>query len=223
MNKQPPMKKLADFDPLAAPYRWMEYFSFGPMLQRCRCAFLGRTAGARNALVLGDGDGRFTRGLLTQNPSVRVHAVDGSPAMLRALLHRAGRDASRVVTEQADLREWVPAPDLEQAGYDLIASHFFLDCLTTDEVRTLAAKVRDTTAPGAVWVISEFLVPPKGFGRLIAVPLVASLYWSFAQLTGLEVRRLPDHASALQSAGFTLVEQRKRLFGLLVSEAWTTA
>jgi hypothetical protein len=221
--KKPAIKKLADFDHLAAPYRWMEYLSFGPLLQRCRCALLERTAGARNALVLGDGDGRFTRGLLTQNPSVRVHAIDGSPAMLQALLHRAGSDASRVETEQADLREWVPTRDRQQAGYDLIASHFFLDCLTTDEVRALAEKVRNTIAPSAVWLVSEFLVPPKGFGKLIAVPLVAILYWSFARLTGLEVRRLPDHAAALQSAGFTLVKQRTTLFGLLVSEEWTTA
>ena len=217
------MKKLADFDHLAALYRWMEYFSFGPMLQRCRCALLERTSGARNALVLGDGDGRFTRGLLTRNSSVRVHAVDGSPAMLRTLLHRAGRDRKRVVTEQADLREWAPARDRQQARYDLIASHFFLDCLTTEEVRTLAATVRGATAPGAVWLVSEFLVPPKGFGKLIAIPLIAILYWSFARLTGLEVRRLPDHATALQSAGFTLAARRDMLFGLLVSEEWTAA
>lgn len=216
-------KKLADFDPLAGPYRWMEYFSFGPLLQRCRCALLDRTAGARHALVLGDGDGRFTRSLLTRNPSVQIHAIDGSPAMLRALLHRAGPDASRVVTEQADLREWLPERDPRQAGYDLIASHFFLDCLTTEEVRTLAATVRKTTAPDAIWLVSEFIIPPKGFGKLIAVPLVAILYWSFAKLTGLEVRSLPDHSTALQGAGFTLIEQRNLLFGLLVSEEWTTA
>ena len=221
------MKKLADFDHLAALYRWMEYFSFGPMLQRCRCAHLDRTAGARNALVLGDGDGRFTRSLLTRNPSVRIHAIDGSPAMLRALLRRAGRDAGRVTAEQADLREWTSRRDRQQPGehpgYDLIVSHFFLDCLTTEEVRALAATVRAATAPGSMWLISEFRIPPKGFRKLIAVPLVAILYCCFAMLTGLEVRSLPDHAAALQSAGFTRATQRKLLFGLLVSEEWTTA
>ncbi len=208
----------ANFDRLAGVYRWMEWLSFGPWLARCRHAFLGEMKGARRALVLGDGDGRFTRALLQSNTAVQVDAVDASAAMLRALLRSAGRDAQRVRTYTADARHW--APDAQP--YDMVATHFFLDCLTTDEVRELAARVRPALAQDAVWVVSEFAVPQGAYGRLVARPLIAFLYIAFGVMTGLRVRRLPDHGGAMEQAGFTLRERRIWLGGLLMAEIWTS-
>jgi SAM-dependent methyltransferase len=173
--------------------------------------------GAREALVLGDGDGRFTAALLRGNGQVRVDAVDVSGAMLGSLRRRAGAEAGRVRTEVRDVREWGPAAGME---YDLVVTHFLLDCLTTDEVRGLAGRVSANLAPGAAWVVSEFAVPRGVFGRLVAGPVVGLLYWAFRVLTGLEVRRLPDWRVALGEAGFVQVAERRRLRGLLVSEMW---
>jgi len=103
----------------------------------------------------------------------------------------------------------------------LVVAHFFLDCLSTREVFTLVERIRHILAPGALWIVSEFAVPPGWFGRLIAEPIVRSLYLAFGLLTGLRPRALPDHASALRTAGFTPIERRTRLGGLLVSELWT--
>jgi SAM-dependent methyltransferase len=206
----------ANFDRLARLYRWMEWCTFGPWLGRCRQAFLGQMRTARRALVLGDGDGRFTAALLKTNGNVEIDAVDASPAMLRALRDRAGRDSARLRTEVADLRHWAPA----RAEYDLVATHFFLDCLTTDEVRALAARLRPALAADAVWVVSEFAAPAGLYGRLVARPLVAALYFAFGTLTGLRVQRLPEHASALDQAGFALRRRWTRLGGLLAAETW---
>lgn len=210
---QPP-----DFNLLAPLYRWMEWFSFGPWLGWCRCAFLNDLRDARSALVFGDGDGRFTARLLRANPQLHVDAIDASPAMLRALVRRAGPHAARVRPQCLDARRWFPAPG---ARYDLVVTHFFLDCLTTAQVRALAAQVRGTVTPQAQWVVSEFAIPQNRFGRCIARPLVAFLYWAFRLLTGLKVRRLPGHAGALAEAGFELHQRRQWLGGLLVSELWT--
>lgn len=205
------------FDHLAPFYRWMEMASFGPFLQWCRCAWLQRIAGCRRALVIGDGDGRFTARLLQRNPNVTLDAVDASPAMLAALVRRCGADSHRIATHLADARSWQPA-----AGrYDLIVTHFFLDCLTGEEMRSLAANIRCVAGYGTLWVVSEFAVPKGVFGRLIAAPLVAFLYLAFGWLTGLRVRGLPDHISALSAAGFVLAQRRKWLGGLLVSEIWS--
>jgi SAM-dependent methyltransferase len=206
----------ANFDRLAGIYRWMEWLSFGPYLQRCRCAWLDRLTGCRRALVLGDGDGRFTARLLRANPRVTVDAVDSSAVMLRALIRRAGADASRVNAHVADLSDW----KLADAGYDLIVTHFLLDCLTGEEVRRLARAVRTMAGEDALWVVSEFAVPEGRFGRLVAAPLVSGLYWAFGRLTGLGVHRLPDYATALGEAGFALQRRRCWLGGLLVSERW---
>lgn len=209
-----------DFDRLARAYRWMEWLSFGPYLSLCRAVFLPCITNSQRALVLGDGDGRFTARLLRQNQQMRVHAIDASLAMLAVLARNCGPNAARLTTEHADLRIWQPYP---AARYDLVFSHFFLDCLSTGEVLRLAEKIRGAVSPGAHWVISEFAVPPGWFGRLVAGPVVRGLYLAFGLLTGLRARALPDYASALSAAGFTRLERRPRLGGLLVSELWMPA
>jgi hypothetical protein len=208
--------QVPNFDRIAKLYRWMELCTFGPYLARCRAAFLPELAQARRALVLGDGDGRFTAELLRANSQVRIDAVDASSAMLDVLLRRAGRHASRVCACCCDARSWQPA----SPPYDLVVTHFFLDCLRTEECRDLAARLRDAISPRAAWIVSEFAVPKSCFGQWVARPLVWLLYWAFGLLTGLEIRSLPDHQPALRAAGFTLAERRTWLYGLLTSEMW---
>jgi SAM-dependent methyltransferase len=205
-----------NFDRLAGSYRWLEAFTFGPTLQRCRLTYLARMASARRALILGDGDGRFTAALLHANPNITVDAIDSSAAMLATLQRRAGTHASRLRTTLADARTWQPG----ETKYDLIATHFFLDCLSSDEAAALAVKLHAASAPNALWAVSEFHVPATRFGRFVAAPLVAALYRAFALLTGLTTRQLPDYHGPIQAAGFRLAARRERLRGLLAAELW---
>ncbi len=208
--------RAASFDRLARIYQWMEYATFGPWLGRCRCAFFPEMEDCRRGLVIGDGDGRFTMRLLALNREIRVDAVDASAAMLRALERRAGAHRNRLRVACMDARAW-RARDVQ---YDLVVTHFFLDCLTTEEVGELARRIRRRTAGGARWVISEFAVPEGWFGRLVARPIVGLLYGAFGALTGLQVRALPEHAAALRACGFVLEKRRAWLRGLLASEMW---
>jgi len=205
-----------NFDRLAKLYFWMELVTFGPLLSRCREAFLSELRSVRRAVVLGDGDGRFTSELLRANSQVRIDAVDASPAMLDALLARAGQNAARVSAHCVDARDWQPA----NPPYDLIVSHFFLDCLTTEEIRALAVKLHGAVLPSAKWIVSDFAIPNDWFGRWLAHPLVWLLYRAFGVLTGLKIRGLPDHQAALRNAGFSLTRRHTWLCGLLVSEIW---
>lgn len=206
-----------NFDRLARAYRWMEFASFGPWLQLCRYTFLGSLKDCCRAIVIGDGDGRFTARLLRHNPAIQIEAIDASSAMLRALLRRAGANAVRVRTTCIDARSWQPAIP----PYDLVVTHFFLDCLTSDEIQSLVATLRKALAPNARWLISEFAAPTGLYGRFFARPLIRTLYWAFGQLTGLKVRTLPDYHTALQRSGFVLNQRHKWLGGLLVSELWS--
>ncbi len=206
-----------DLNRLAGLYPWMEAVTFGPWLSRCRSAYLAEMRHCRRALVLGDGDGRFTARLLRANPEVEIDAVDASTAMLRALIRRAGPHADRVRAHCADVRLWQPA----NPPYDLVVTHFFLDFLTNDEVQALAAKLRGALSPSALWVVSEFVIPRGSFGRYVARPVVSGLYLGFHWLTGLVVRELPDHPEALRGAGFALQNRRTLLAGLLAGEIWS--
>jgi ubiquinone/menaquinone biosynthesis C-methylase UbiE len=211
-----PISRAPSFDRLARIYRWMEWVSFGPWLWRCRCAFLSDMQSRRKALVLGDGDGRFSAHLLSKNPAILIDAVDASSAMLAELRRRVGPHGNRVRTCFADVRTLTP----EDKNYDLVVTHFLLDCLTTNEIASLAERSRSHLQPGAIWVISEFAVPAGWFGRIVARPMVSFLYRAFGLLTGLAVRRLPDHHAALTIAGFSLQRQHPSLGGLLTSEIW---
>jgi hypothetical protein len=206
-----------DFDALARIYRWMEWFTFGPWLSKCRLAFLDRLEGRRRALILGDGDGRFSAALLRAHRDIEINAVDASPAMMEELVRHAGQHRRRVRAEVIDARRWTPAADRH---YDMVATHFFLDCLTSEEVGQLAHAVRPALVPGAIWLVSEFAIPKGLFGKWLARSIVAALYAAFGVLTGLAVRRLPDYRAALRDAGFEMAEGRRFLGGLLVSEMW---
>lgn len=212
------MKRPPNYDSLAGVYRRLEMFTFGPFLWRARCAFLDKMQSRRNALLLGDGDGRFAAHLLGKNQLVLIDAIDVSPAMLRTLLRNVGLRAGRIRVHLADIRHWQP----EVPRYDLIVTHFFLDCLSTKEVASLANKLKPCAKPGALWVVSEFAVPSGWFGWLVARPVVFGLYVAFWIMTGLFRFRLPKYHEALKEAGFTLLERQRRLGGLLVSELWTT-
>jgi methyltransferase family protein len=206
-----------DFDRLAQIYRWLEYLSFGPFLWRCRTYYLPQLAHHHHALILGDGDGRFTARFLAANPQIQVTAIDASPRMIASLSHASGPHRNRLTTEIADLRTWEPAGT---AQYDLVVTHFFLDCLLTEEIAGLARRLSSHLAPNALWLVSEFAIPPSLFGRTIAAPLVALLYRMFRLLTSLRQQALPDHRHALVSTGWSLGNEATQLFGLLVSELW---
>jgi SAM-dependent methyltransferase len=209
----------ANFDLVAHVYRWLEYLSFGPFLDRCRRTHIAQVQGARRTLVLGDGDGRFLARLLAANPLLTADVVDSSQAMLKLLdrrLIRLGPDARRRVwLHHADALEWEG-----QTSYDLIVSHFFLDCFFPRELELLLDRLHARTAPEARWVISEFAIPSGGLRAAFARGVVSLLYRSFGLLTGLQVRKLPDHAALMAARGWRLTSQRTYLAGLLRAEVW---
>ena len=207
-----------NFDRIAQLYRWMEYATFGRSLERCRNRFLPQLQGCRSALVLGDGDGRFLARLLAASPDLRADAVDTSRAMLHLLERRAeafSRNAgARLRTHPTSALAFSP-----QHSYDLVVTHFFLDCLAQAELDTLCARIVPHLVPGALWVVSEFHIP-AGAMHWPSRIVIRLLYLAFRLLTGLRARELPDHAAALAASGFTRIAQHLSLGGLLTSELW---
>jgi hypothetical protein len=203
----------ANFNHIARVYRWLEYATFGHALERCRFRLLPRLHDRRRALVLGDGDGRFLHQLLTENPSLHADTVDSSAAMLRLLVARCGPDS--VALHYADALTFIPP----HADYDCIATHFFLDCLSTEDCSALVSRLTQYLRPDAVWIVSEFRVQ-RGILRIPSALLIRAMYAGFRLLTGLRTQRLPSYEEALRAAGFEIVEEQPMLHGLLVSQAW---
>ncbi len=207
-----------NFNLIARPYRWLEYLTLGPALQRCRTHYLPALSNQKQALVLGDGDGRFLAQLLAANPHLHAEAVDTSRTMLDLLEARCAQATAtaskRLQTHHTSALTFTPTQTC-----DLVAAHFFLDCLTQTELDSLVARLTNHLAPNALWLVSDFRIP-AGPMRLPATLLVNSLYLAFRILTGLRTTRLPSHAAPLTRAGFIPIAQHTSLFGLLTTELW---
>jgi len=211
------VRRRLNFDPLARPYRWAEYATFGRSLERCRFHFLSAINDAQHALVLGDGDGRFLAQLLRANPDVYADVIDISPAMLRLLYCRLRpEDRKRVTLHRQDVREFVPP----HVGYDLVVTHFFFDCLFQDELNALVECIAPRLLPGANWIVSEFATPRGRTASVVGPTIISGLYRAFGLFTGLPVRCLPDHRTPLEASGFELLTERPWLSGLLLSQFW---
>jgi hypothetical protein len=207
----------ANFDRLARAYRWMEYLSFGTQLMHIRELRIPEMQLHRYALVYGDGDGRFLARLVRRAPALQVTAVDASACMLQVTARRLPPSES-VQLVHADALALQPSR--EHGGYDLIVSHFFLDCFSEDQLGCLIERVNAAAAESAVWIVSDFALPQ---GSMALVPgrwIIRTLYQAFGLLTGLETRRLPNHGGILRRAGWRLKDRRQRLCGLLISERW---
>jgi ubiquinone/menaquinone biosynthesis C-methylase UbiE len=208
-----------DFDRVARIYHWAEYASLGPLLQRARTHFLPQLRECRQALALGDGDGRFLARLMAQNPEMQTVAVDTSARMLELLRKNcayAAPDAEKRLTlVHASALETMPPPET-----DLIVSHFFLDCFTQEDVDTLAQSYAAMLKPGTLWVVSDFALPRAMWLRPFAAAYIRMLYFAFQMLTGLRVTRLPEIGAALERAGFARVELREFAGGLIYTELW---
>jgi SAM-dependent methyltransferase len=199
-------------DPIAPWYRWLEYLGFGRELERRRTAFLADIADARRILVLGDGDGRFLARLVAQNRGASIDCVDLSARMLALARDRAG-DA--VTYHHADART------IPLAGYDLIVTHFFLDCFDSADAAPLVERIANAAAPRARWLISEFRQPARGWPAAWARAWLWVLYSFFRVTTGLRTASLIDHHPLLTRHGFRMVRRQSARFGLLSSELWS--
>lgn len=210
------------FDVLAPHYAWLEKLLAGPRLQRCRTAWFDELAGARRMLIAGVGHGPALVTLLQRHPQLHVTCVDASARMLavaRRRVRRAGIDAGRVAFVHAALPEWTPP-----AGqFDVIATHFFLDCFPPAQLAAVVAGLARAATPDARWIISDFAIPPCGLARWRARAVHALMYLFFRVVTRLKAQRLTPPDDLLAAAGFACRRRATFEWGLLQADFWTRA
>jgi SAM-dependent methyltransferase len=206
-------------DGISRYYEVLEHLSFGSYLERRRFAFLEEARTSRRAMVCGGGDGRFLARLLHVNSRVEVDFVELSPKMVElaerrvAGMGRAFRE--RVRFHVGDVGEFEPRAD----GYDLIVTHFFLDCFSEPELAGVVAYLASWGAD-ARWMVSDFREAQGRVGRLWTRAVIRGLYAAFRLTTGLRVTRLPDYAAALAREGYRLRYEEQAFGGLLHSSLW---
>jgi SAM-dependent methyltransferase len=204
-----------NFDVVAPHYDWFEAFSAGNRLQRSRVAWLGKLAGCRRILSVGEGHGRFAEACAARFPGAELTCVEASRGMLARAKARTARSPGAIAWEHADVRQWTP-----MGTYDAIVSCFFLDCFARDELEQVVRKLATVAAPNAVWLISDFNVPDRGLPRWRAKAVHALMYGFFRAVVGLPARRLTPPDRFLAEHGFSLEGRRESEWGLLRADCW---
>jgi SAM-dependent methyltransferase len=208
-------------DRLAPYYHLLESVTFGRAFQNARCAFLPGVKSARRALLCGDGDGRFLARLLETNPDVAVDFVDLSAGMIQLAQRRTARRGpaflKRVRFFRQDVTEFAPP---SPGAYDLLATHFFLDCFAQEEISQIVSRITPWAAPQAKWLVSDVRESPKPIGRIYTRTAVRVLYAAFNAATGLRITKLPRYTEALAAAGCQMQQEQITAGGLLYSSLW---
>ena len=209
------------FDTLAPFYRWMERVCAGSRLHRCRCAFLGALTLPDEAriLMLGEGHGRFLVECLGKFPQSQITYVDASAVMItqaQKAVQAAGLRVDRVTFIHIDALTWKPP----HAAFDLIVTHFFLDCFRPDQLERLIPTIARAARPAAHWLVADFQEAPHGWRRLRSSLILAMMYVFFRVVTRLPARRLTCPDPLLTKAGFTLHREVTFEWGLLRSAWW---
>lgn len=213
------LRMATGFDRLAPHYRWMERVLAGSKLQHCRIAFLDTIPAPRRVLLLGEGNGRFLVELVRAHPRASFMCVDGSVRMLdcaRAQLQACGLNGDAVQFIHADVLNW--SPPAEQ--FDLIVSHFFLDCFRRDQLEKIVPVIGALATREARWLLADFREPPKGWMKWRARLILGLMYLFFRRVTRLPAGSLTPPDGLLMASGFVLRERRLFDWGLLHSDLW---
>ena len=208
------------FDALAPHYTWLEAVLAGRRLRRARLTWLAQLSGCERILIAGIGHGHFLRACARFLPDAEIVGVDSSAAMLRHAQRRAEREVAsphRLQFVQATLPDWVPTP----GSFDAIVTPFFLDCfpptVLAEVIRVLANAARPQRAH---WLVTDFMVPERGWRRLRARAIHALMYAFFRPITGIEAQRVTPPDDLLRAQSFVLANRRYHDAQLIHADHW---
>jgi len=155
---------------------------------------------------------------LETNQCCRVTCIDASEAMLgKARSRISPEDSGRVNFVEADILQTV----LPKEGYDVLATHFFLDCFTRETLMLLIPQLARCLRSGGRWSLADFVEPEgEGGGARLRHFALRMLYAFFRSTCGIKARRVVDPRGMLLSQG--LRETARNIFarGWIFSSIW---
>ena len=208
------------FDNFARWYQTLERIAFGNSLQRSRVACLDQILTPKRVLIIGEGDGRFLLELLRIHPAIDIDCVDSSERMLQLARRRVekelGNSGKNVRWFCQDLMLWDPSKN----SYDLIVTHFVLDCFPAHQVGVVVQKLKNAATDSADWLFADFRMPTTGLARIHSLVWLKAMYLFFRVTTGITADQLIDATPFLEREGFQLVQRHLFRWGMLRSEIW---
>src|SRR5262249_11911595 len=154
-------------------------------------------------------------------PRTHITCVDSSAAMLeqarQCVSSQQCSGGGEVEFIHADALEWIPPP----GRFDLIVTHFFLDCFRPEQLGPLLGRLARAATPEADWLLADFAEPAGGWKRRRARVILNAMYFFFRRATRLPATAITSPDAWLAENGFVLRERRSYDWGLLRSDLWT--
>lgn len=188
------------FNLLARPYHFLEKAVFANRLQYARCAHMKIFLGAKQILLLGEGDGRFLEALLEEGCRAEIIYYDFSTEMLDVARKRIEGKGGSVRFCKGDIHQLSLPGNFRP---DVVAAHFFLDCFSEEELVGIIHRIECFIDLGGKMIVTDFQVPSGSWiTRLRGRLLIRLMLLFFHVFAGISARRLPDFYKLLTGQGW---------------------
>lgn len=211
------------FDLVAPYYRTLETIAFGNALHRARIQWLGQIPRPNRTLIIGEGNGRFLCDFLHVHPGIDVDCIDVSNRMLQLAAARVRNthpeSSANVRFLQQDILQWIP-----HDCYDLLVTHFFLDCFRIEQLRSIVEKLAGAAARSmTTWLLTDFTIPHTGLARIHAKLWLQAMYFFFRVTARIKANELVDPEPLMIGAGFEPVAIKLTRWQMLRAGVYSNA
>jgi len=128
----------------------------------------------------------------------------------------SGRGCQRVEFVHENVLHWNPSG----GTFDLVVTHFFLDCFDPARLGEVIKRISAAANPRATWLLADFCEPERGPLKWRARAILSLMYGFFRVATALPAKKLTPPDDLLASHGFELVERQLIEWNLLHSDVW---
>jgi ubiquinone/menaquinone biosynthesis C-methylase UbiE len=187
------------FNVLAKYYDALAHLVFGRSIRKAQLVYLTEIPSRADVLMLGGGTGYLLEQLMMVHPDCRVWYVEASSSMIRQAAERTRRFHERITFIHGTENN-IPS----QLQFDVVVLDFFLDLFNELTLQATVEHLKQTTAPGGIWLITDFTKTGKWWHAV----LLTLMYRFFGVLCGIEARVLPPWEAVLQQNGLAPVREQ---------------
>ncbi|NQZ59583.1 MAG: class I SAM-dependent methyltransferase [Lentisphaeraceae bacterium] len=190
-----------DFSRLAAIYDLLGDIAFVGALRRSQNCFLKILPHSKRVLIIGGGSGRFLVDLLKSHEFDFVDYVDISPGMIEQAKKNVGRQLPHLKSKVNFTCGSVES--VRGQTYDLICTHYILDCFAGDELKEVMNLLHDSLGNGGHWLFADFMGD-----NYIKECLIAFLYQFFKFTVSLKPHKLGDFVVEFRKLNLEICEEK---------------
>ncbi len=205
------------FDLVAPVYDALSRVVFGRSLQAAQTLFLPEMPPDSTILVVGGGTGALLMSVLIECSPKHVMFLEASEQMLARARRRV---QDNPMAGRVDFRHGTEADLQPGETFSVVMLPFVLDLIPeTDLKQAFLPRLIRATAPGGVWLVTDFVNSPRLAHRLI----LKTMYLFFRLASGIRATHLPDSHRLLTEAGFQLTNRQMAVDGQVEASYWTLA